>query len=210
MKSTPSLLLFITCAVSAAETLAPPPQPFEAQTWSSSMKRKPTSGIILGRWSIDFERATLSEILSRVAIGEIQHSGDGGESLYWLCYTVGGQAPARLWITSHGEVGGAERAVTGVVLVKLKSGKPASGCPALPPRLLPASLQGNLWTGMREGAVIKRLGAPSYRNREWISYNFEAKRPGDCPGAFDVYNSLLLRTNQGSIEAIYANQSTSC
>ncbi len=150
------------------------------------MKRKPTSGITLGRWSIDFERATLPEILSRVAIGEIQHAGDAGESLYWLCYTVAGKAPARLSITSHGELGGAERAVTGVVLVKLKSGQPASGCPALPPRILPAALQGNLWTGMQEGSVIKRLGAPSYRNREWIPYDFEGKRPGECPGGFQA------------------------
>ena len=174
------------------------------------MKRKPTTGATFGAWRIDFEKNTLPEVLSRASVGAIRHTGDAGKSIYWLCYTVSGQAPARIWITAHGEMGGPERAVTGVTITTLKSSQAVSECPALPAHMRPVSIQGNIWIGMREEAITRILGAPSYRKTDWLSYDFEGKKPGNCAGGFDVLNSLMLNARQGIVEAIYASQVTSC
>ncbi len=63
---------------------------------------------------------------------------------------------------------------------------------------------------MREQAFAEGLGAPSHRSGNWISYDFEGKMQGKCPGGFDVLNSLVLKTHRGRVEAIYASQVTSC
>jgi hypothetical protein len=174
------------------------------------MKQRPTVGATLGKWRIDFERTTLPEVLTRASVGDIRHAGDAGESIYWLCYTLTGPTPARLWIMSHGEMGGPERAVTGVTIIKIRSGQPAAECPALPVQMRPASIRGDIWLGMGEKSIAKMLGTPSHRSGDWISYDYEGKTPGKCQGGFDVMNSLLFKTHRGSIEAIYANQVTSC
>ena len=210
MKTTFVLPLLLACALASAETVAPPSQPFEARTWAPSMKRKPTMGATLGKWRIDFEKRTLADVLSRASVGAIQHAGDAGESVYWLCYTLIGHAPSRLWITSHGEMGGPERAVTGITITAFESGQPVVECPALPVHMQPVSLQGNVRLGMSERSLAKVLGAPSHKSGDWISYDFEGKAPGNCLGGFDVLNSLLLKTRQGEVEAIYASQITSC
>jgi hypothetical protein len=210
VKTTFALPLLLTCAATWAETVAPPSEPVEARTWSASMKHKPTTGAVFGSWRIDFEKTTLPQVLSRASVGDIRHAGEAGESIYWLCYTVSGKTPSRIWITAHCEMGGPERAVTGITVTRVKAGQAIAECPALPAKLLPVSLQGSIWVGTREAALVGMLGAPSHRSDGWISYDFEGKKPGNCPGGFDVMNSLLLKTRQGSVEAIYASQVTSC
>ena len=210
MKTTITPPLLLACAMASAQTTTPPSQPFDAQTWSASMKQKPTLGATLGKWRVDFERTTLPEVLSRTSVGEIQHAGDAGESIYWLCYTLTGQTPARLWITSHGEMGGPEKAITGITITRLNSSPPLPECPALPIHMQPASLQAKVWLGMDGRTLASKLGAPSHRSGDWISYDFQGKAPGNCPGGSDVLNSLLLKTRRGTVEAIYANQITSC
>ena len=204
------LPLLLACAVSSAQTVPPPSRPVEALTWSPSMKRQPSTGAKLGRLRIDFEKTTLAEILLNTEVGAIQHSGDAGESVYWLCYTLNGPTPARLWITADGEMGGPARAVTGITIAALKSGQPVAGCPALPLDMQPASLQGDIRLGMYERSIVKMLGVPSHRGADWISYDFEGKAKGNCPSGFDVLNSLVLKTRRGTVDTIYANQVTSC
>lgn len=210
MKTTLVLPLLFGCAVASAEPVPPPTQPFEARTWSASMKRKPTAGVMLGKWLVRFEKTTLQQALSRASAGAIAHAGDAGESVYWLCYTFPGQTPSRLWATSHGEMGGSEHAVTGFTIAALESSEPVAECPTLPVHMQPVSIQGNIQLGMRERALAKAVGTPSYRTGEWISYDFVGKAQGNCPGGFDVLNSLTFKLHRGSIEAIYANQVTSC
>ena len=174
------------------------------------MKRQPSTGAKLGRLRIDFEKTTLAEILSNAEVGAIQHAGDAGESVYWLCYTFSGLTPTRLWIVEHGEMGGPERAVTGITIAALRSGRPVAGCPSLPLHLQPLSLKGDIRLGMYERAMVKMLGVPSHRGVDWISYDFEGKAQGTCPSGFDVLNSLVLKTRQGTVDTIYASQVTSC
>ena len=209
MKATFANPPLLACTLSSAGNFAPPSQPFEARTWSASMTQRPTTGAELGGWRIHFEKTTLPEVLSRAKVGAIQHAGDAGDSTYWLCYTLLGRVPARLWVTSHGEMGGPERAVTGITITALKSSQPVTECPALPVHMQPAVLQANVWLGMDARSVAK-LGAPSHKNGDWVSYDFESKAPGACPGGFDVLNSLVLKSRRGRVEAIYANQVTSC
>jgi hypothetical protein len=44
--------------------------------------------------------------------GTIQHQGDAGGSIYWLCYR---RAQHRLWVVSGGEIGGPDHLVTEIV-----------------------------------------------------------------------------------------------
>ena len=206
-----ALSLLLASAVAHAEGLAPPTQPFDAQTWPSSMSRRPITGAILGVLHLEFEKTTLPDVLLRAAVGSIQHSGDAGESIYWLCYTVSGTKPTRLWLASHGEMGGPEHALTGVALVALKSSQPVADCPALPAHMRPMSLLGGpVRIGAEMRSLSKKLGPPSHRSGAWISYDFAGKAPGNCLGGFDVLNSLVLKVESGTVKAIHANQVTSC
>ena len=210
MKTTFVLPLLFGCVVGSAAPAPPPTQPFEARTWSASMKRKPTTSAMFGKWLVRFEQTTLPQVLSRASAGSIAHTGDAGESVYWLCYTLPGQKPSRLWVISSGEMGGPERAITGITVAALNPGEPVAECPALPVHMQPVSLQRNIRIRMSERALTRALGTPSHRSGDWISYDFEGKSPGNCPGGFDVMNSLTIKLHQGRVEAIFANQVTSC
>jgi hypothetical protein len=210
MKTAFGLPLLFIYTISFAEVLPPPTQPFEAKTWASTMEHKPSDGLTLGRQQVRFEKSSLGVVRSLVGVGAIQNAGDAGDSNYWLCYTVTGKQPSQLWITSHGEMGGPEHAVTGVIAVALRSGGATASCPRLPNRMRPASLRSKLWVGATEDDVRAILGAPSYRQGAWLSYDYDKKAPGNCSGGFDVSNSLLLKVEQGRVEQLFANQVTSC
>lgn len=81
-----------------AET-PPPKLPSDNISWPASMKRPPTRGIVLGKLSVAFEKTALAEVLEAAPRGFIQHQGDAGDSIYWLCYTrAGADVAYRLWI----------------------------------------------------------------------------------------------------------------
>ena len=206
-----ALSLLLAGVVAHAEGLAPPTPPFDAQTWPSSISRRPITGANLGVLRLEFEKITLPDVLSRADVGSIQHSGDAGESIYWLCYTVSGTKPTRLWLTSHGEMGGPEHALSCVTIVALKSSQPVSDCPALPAHMRPISLLGGpVRVGAEMRSLSKKLGPPSHRSGAWVSYNFAGKATGNCPGGFNVLNSLVLKVERGTVKAIHSNQVTSC
>jgi hypothetical protein len=63
---------------------------------------------MLDQYRIRFEETGLRDVMPRAG-GYIQHQGDAGENIYWLCYTIADGKPAqRLWIIASGEMGGPE------------------------------------------------------------------------------------------------------
>lgn len=202
-------LAFVASGAILAKT-PPPVEPFESRTWAASMVKAPTPGFTLGKLRVRFEETTLGEVKKAASSGQISHAGDAGDSNYWLCYTLSQrQQPARIWIMSS-EMGGTDHAVTNATVVSLKSAKPTADCPTLSEKLFPVSLDVPLWVGSREAAVQRALGAPSYRQGAWRSYDFEAKVPGNCDGGYDFSNWLLFRSRRGLVEAIHLGQVSSC
>lgn len=192
----------------------PPPRlPFESISWKPLSTAKPATHLKMGALEVRFEKTTLSAISSAAGIGRIFHQGDAGKSIYWLCHTARGQAQVeRLWIVSHGEMGGPEHAVTSVTGEQLQStAHPTDDCPTLPSTLQPLSLAQDVWLGATDSAALKVLGRSSYRKGPWRSFNYEGKVPGACqPDGFDLMNWLVFKILQGRIVLISAGQVTSC
>ena len=187
----------------------PPPHPFEAMRWPATMRSKPASGITLGNLSLTFEHQKLEDVRVRSPGSKISHQGDAGESMYWLCFTLA-NPPARLWITSHGEMGGPDHAITGVSLSRMKRTTPSSDCPHLPQGLQPVKIGAPVNLGTTEVEVVRKLHAPSYRSDGWWSYDFLGKRTGACSEGFEVMNWLVIGFADGAVETISAGQVTSC
>lgn len=198
---------------SVTSSAGAPPQksPFEDMPWNATLKSRPTSGINMGSLRVKFEETTLNNIRTTASAGEIAHQGDAGGSIYWLCYTnLSPKRVERIWIISHGEMGGREHSVTLVSAQLLPVGKATADCPALPAKLKPLSLDNQLWLNSPASDVLKKLGVPSYQKEFWQSYNYQGKVPGDCEGGFDLVNWLLVQVGKGHVTSLHAGQVTSC
>src|ERR1700721_1015373 len=72
---------------------SPPPmieEPIKSMSESSTSwlaTSKPSDGLTMGKLQIQFEATTLSEVMSSIKAGSIQHQGDAAGRVYWLCYT---------------------------------------------------------------------------------------------------------------------------
>jgi len=189
----------------------PPKLPSDNVSWPASMKRPPTRGIVLGKLSVAFEKTALAEVLEAAPRGFIQHQGDAGDSIYWLCYTrAGANVAYRLWIVSDGEMGGNKHAVTMVTAQRITDAEPTKDCPALPASLQPVSLDVPIWIGTTDREVERVLGPPSHRQGMWGRFDYQGKVPGPCQGGYDMYNWLWTRSEHARISGISAGQVTTC
>lgn len=205
------LILVLLSGIVLAETKIPE-LPFSSIRWKPISKNKPATILKMGSLEVTLERTPLSTILNTANRGEILHRGDAGESIYWLCYTVQGSVQhERIWILSHGEMGGSNHSVTGVTAQALKTNEVTKDCPSLPNDLQPISFEKNFWLGMSQEEAQKILGTPSHDAGSWKSFNYQGKAPGNCsPDGFDELNWLVFRTEQGKLTTIHAGQVTSC
>jgi hypothetical protein len=198
----------VTFAASAAEP--PPHPPSQALDWPSSLDREPSKGIALGAFRVQFETTTLRDVQRAAFVGAIAQSGDAGEHMLWLCYTIKGPEVAeRLWIISDGEMGGDTHAVTAIAARRLSRAAPTQGCPELPTAMQPVSLDANVWLGISDAQLEKELG-PSHSVGPWRSYRYQTKVPGQCEGGYDMTNWLATKLRDGYITSLYAGQVTSC
>ena len=197
-------------ALGAAANTPPPLAPFNAISWKPTSTTKLSTGIKMGSFEVKWEETTLASVLDAAGLGAIQHQGDAGESVYWLCYTIEGPNSHRLWVMAHGEMGGPEHAVTNITAEALKGAKAEKDCPALPAKLQPVALSQGLWVGASETNAQKALGKPSHTEGPWRSFDHLSKVPGTCEGGFDLTNWLLYKVNKGQLGTIMAGQVTSC
>ena len=206
-------LMFVGAAhgSSIAASIPPLNSPFSEQNWKSTLPVPPSSGVQFGTLRVNFEKTTLGDVQTVVGEGTIEHQGDAGDSVYWLCYTVASSSRAeRIWIVSSGEMGGADHEVTGVSAQLSDVRHSTASCPALPGRFLPASIDHHLWLLSSARDVEKALGAPSHSASPWVSFDFEGKIQGKCEGGFDRFNGLTLRVENGIVTGLQASQVTSC
>ena len=204
-------VLLLTSGPAAAET-TPPPFKLNPAAAASTLRAPLAIDLRLGRLSVRFERTTLREMQRAVGSGQIAHRGDAGESTYWLCYegTVDSKS-ARLWLVA-GEINGPEHTIGAFQLQEAGPG-PASAadCPPLPASLQPIKLGPAAVLGFTSDAAIARLGEPSSKGADALTYRYLGKRPGTYGGErveFDRANFLELRLSAGRVVGIVASQST--
>ncbi len=199
------IALICVALASPAGVSPPPPRQTTPPDASPVSTTLPGHGVRLGAWSLRFEATRLAEVVAALGVGAIQHQGEAGEALAWLCYDL---PEARLWLLSS-EMGGAEAVLTGAVL---QAGDAlADGCPPLPGRLQPVALTGGLTLGDSDDAIERGLGTPAWRDAIGRHYLSMTKEPGFCaPEGADRLQWLTLRLQRGRIRVISAGQVTSC
>jgi len=189
----------------------PPDTPFDAMTWTATLKQKPSTTLRMGTLRVQLEQTTLDDVRRAASVGKVAHRGDAGKSMYWLCYTSSAPDVAqRIWIIAHAEMGGSAHYVTEISAEVISNGHATADCPALPKRLSTVSLENHLWLGASEAEATTHMAAPSYRNGHWRSFDFAGKVAGDCSGDLDLTASLLLHFQNGRVNSLRVSQITSC
>lgn len=209
------IISFIITAAVAGTVLAalPPPEtPFEDHSWKAVSNSKPTTGLKMGAFIVQFEKTTLAMVRKAVGRGEIAHQGDAGASIYWLCYTAHSKKQTeRIWIVAHGEMGGSEHAVTRISSETVGTNESEEGCPVLPGSLSPVSFDNGLWLGAQKERALKILGRPSSQKDSWWVFDYVSKVPGKCePDGFDILNWFEFEIRNGQLDRIHSGQVTSC
>jgi hypothetical protein len=187
----------------------PPPWPLGERSFPSKSKRRPTNNIKLGSLVIAYEESGLANTARAIAVGKIQHQGDTGDSMYWLCFTLEGtKGLERVWLLSQLDL---SAGITGLRAVSLKDGGPTAGCPLMPANFRPVSLDGAVWLGSTEKAAVGALGTPSFSEGPWRWFAFEERDHSQCqPEGSLQFNWLLYKVEEGAIVAVLTGQSSSC
>lgn len=202
-----SLMGILLSAPAFAANDAPPAIPAELfQHKAHATENIIASQFMLGAYNGIFEKTTLAEISKAAAMGEIQHQGDAGESLYWLCYTSPDHdAPQRIWIES-GEMGGSKHAVLTVAAQALPAGVAATdGCPALPAAMRGLSVGHGIKLGMSRRQLTKKLGTPTKTQGEWLAYVHEKQLKDD----FTETGMIAVRIANDKVVSFSASKITS-
>lgn len=103
--------------------------------------------------------------------------GDAGDDNYWLCYyLLNGSDFRKIWISSSGEMGGPNHAVTAIQVIDGGDSlvSPAtSGCPLLPSPFNDLVLDHGIRIGMTREELVHTLGEPTVQKSNWIIYGYE-------------------------------------
>jgi hypothetical protein len=218
LKLTSVLLIFALiglCRESYSADTAPPPRfPLEVAP-KSTMINPPASSLFLGTVTIELDKTTLAEAVNRIKAGEIRHQGDAGESVYWVCYSnLSPTGWEQIWLLSNGEMGGDQHVITGVA-AKQRPSKPSTACKQLPEALQSVRLNDGIWLGTSAKAVVKKLGKPSLKQKEWLHYQSQRELVGDTRAKdygtanFNELGTLSVRITKDVISEIWAGKQTS-
>ncbi len=197
------LLLFaIPAGNSSAQT---PPPPFD----ETAMERVPPTVVkrlatrfSLGAFAGRFEETKLDTVRNAVGEGSIQHKGDAGGSIYWLCYK---HAQHRLWVVSGGEIGGSDHLVTEIVEEFIeKETETSTDCAVMPEKFAPLVLDGKLRLGMSRREVVTALGPPSKSETAQMVYSHRGKRAR----GFEETATLILRFREGELVSMRGLKTT--
>lgn len=209
----PSLRLLAWLPLSGLALAQPVPPPrMQDDLGVPSLRVRPATRLSLGKFVAYFEETTLAKVRNWVGAGTIAHQGDAGDSMYWLCYTAAGaDPPQRLWVMSHGEMGGPDHDVSGVAVEEIPRATSANtGCPALPPASMPVSLDRGFWLGATPEVLSLKLGKPSRVREDWLDFVYEGKVSGKDPFGsgetvdFSELSSLSARVVSGRVVALHA------
>lgn len=184
------LLLLLLFAIPAndcsARTRPPPIDEHAFERVPPTVTTRLATRFSLGAFAGRFEETRLGAVRDAVGKGMIQHQGDAGASIYWICYR---RPQHRLWMMSSGEMGGQDHLVTEIVeeLTAEDAGTPVD-CAIIPEKFSPAVFDGKLHLGMSRQEVIRALGRPSKSEAARILYS----HAGKLANGFDETAWLIL------------------
>lgn len=145
---------------SAASAQTPPPPFDEYERVRPTIRKRLAIHFSLGAFVGRFEETRLDTVRKAVGEGSIRHQGDAAGSMNWLCYR---RARHRLWVVSHGEMGGPDQVVTEVVaeITETDDAGASTDCAIIPEKFSHVVLDGKLHLGMSRREAIAALGSPS-------------------------------------------------
>ena len=197
------LLLFATPAGDCSAQTPPPPVDDRAfERVPPTVKKRMATRFSLGAFAGRFEETRLGAVREAVGEGTIQHQGDAGGSIYWLCYR---RAQHRLWVVSSGEMGGPDHLVTEVVEeLTEKDTETSADCAIIPEKFAPLVFDGKLHLGMPRLEVVKALGPPSKSDAAQIMYSHEGK----VARGFDETAWLILGFREDKLVSMRGGKTT--
>jgi hypothetical protein len=199
-------LLFLLFAIPAndcsAQTPPPPLDEHALERVPPTVVKRLATRFSLGAFAGRFEKTPLGAVRKAVGEGTIQHQGDAGGSIYWLCYR---RAHHRLWVVSHGEMGGPDHRVTEIVEeLTEKDTETSTDCAIIPEKFAPLLVDGKLHLGMSRQEVITALGPPSKSEAAQIVYYHEGK----LADGFDETAWLILRFREEKLVSMRSGKTT--
>ncbi|RXH09497.1 hypothetical protein EAS54_33410 [Bradyrhizobium guangzhouense] len=198
-------LLLLLFAIPAHDCFAQtPPPPFDEQAFERvppTVVKRLARRFSLGTFAGRFEETRLGAVSEAVGEGTIQHQGDAGGSIHWLCYRRG---QLRLWVVSS-EMGGADHRVTEIVeeLSETDAGASAD-CAVIPEKFSPVVFDGKLHLGMSRQEVVTALGPPSASDAAQMVYS----HAGKLAHGFDETAWLILRFREDKLVSMRGGKAT--
>ena len=193
-------------AMAQADRPVPPPglSPELREPTPATLVDRPAPGVTLGSLRVSLEETPMAAVLKAAGRGTLDRKGD----VVWICYTVPGKAPSRLWLMSDSDEG----SVYGVSVFRLAAGVgPAKRCPSLPAKLRPATFDRGLALGMSAAQLTASLGEVSRKSKNWWIYHQESRVLSKFQGEvteFTAFNTLYVRFKDGAVDAIRAYVNT--
>jgi len=200
------VLLLLVSSIPANSCFAQtPPPPLDEHALESvppTVAKRLATRFSLGGFIGRFEETRLGAIRKALGQGTIQHQGDAGGSIYWLCYQ---RAQHRLWVVSGGEIGGPEHLVTEIVeeLTEQDAGASAD-CAIMPDKFSPVVFDSKLHLGMSRQEVITALGPPSKSDATQIVYSHQGK----LANGFDETAWLILGFGEDKLVSMRGGKTT--
>lgn len=199
------LLLLLLFAIPAHDSSAQTPPPVDEHALERvppTVVKRLATRFSLGAFAGRFEETRLGAVREALGEGTIQHQGDAGGSIYWLCYR---RAQHRLWVVSSGEMGGPDHLVTQIVeeLTEKDTGASAD-CAIIPEKFAPVFFDSKLYLGMSRQEVITALGPPSKSEAAQIVYSHEGK----LADGFDETAWLILRFREDKLVSMRGGKTT--
>ncbi len=168
---------------------------------------KAVEGLMIGSFKVVLGETSLDDIRELMGPAAIQAQGDGGESEFWLCYTVRTDpVPERIWFISS-EMGGSER-VTSVRAIAAEGLTAGYGCPT-PSVETAIHFSNGIWLGSAADTVVRRLGMAPEAERDWWSYGHIHSGTDEYDGRLQEFTTLNLfevRIEQERVREIQASE----
>lgn len=197
------LLLFAIPADDCFAQTPPPPVGEDAfERVPPTVVKRLATRFALGAFGGRFEETRLGAVRDAMGGGTIQHQGDAGDSVYWLCYR---RAQHRIWVVSGGEIGGPDHLVTEIVAeLTEKDTETSTDCATIPETFAPLVLDGKLRLGMSRAEVVRALGPPSKSEAAQIVYSHHGK----LADGFDETAWLVLRFREQKLVSMRGGKTT--
>jgi hypothetical protein len=198
------LLLLFTIPANDCSAQTPPP-PVDEHVFEGvppTVVKRLATHFSLGTFAGRFEETRLDAVRKAAGDGTIQHQGDAGGSIYWLCYR---RAQHRLWVVSSGEMGGPDHRVTEIVeeLTEKDAGV-AADCAIIPEKFSPVVFDSKMHLVMSRQQVITALGTPSKSEAAQIVYS----HAGKLADGFDETAWLILRFREEKLVSMRGGKTT--